>query len=265
MARKFLWQYLASLSLTLSVGVSVIPSLPIQAQVQPRSRQPLNISVAFEPPKDGEGTPVTTRGGASRGNCPLASQETAVPLTALMPAVETPDLPIPSLTGRTVAANPTFFVYIPDNSIEEVIFNLRDRDYNLLYQTTLPTPSRPGIISFTLPEDAPPLKVNHKYAWHFGMVCQAQNPAQISIPEIVLVSGEIKRSEPSSALKDQLQKVAGIEKAAVYAKNGIWTEALATLAQLRRSQPDDSRLIAAWEELLNSVGLEKVAKEPLVE
>lgn len=262
MARKSLSQYLATLSLALSIGLSVIPILPIQAQVQPRARQNLNNSFTFVPPPD-EGAPTTTMGGASRGTCPLMAREGAVPLTALMPAVALPDTPIPSLTGRTVVEKPTFFVYIPDSSIKEVVFSLQDENHNHLYQTSLPTPSRPGIISFTLPKDAPSLKVNQKYNWYVGMICSTKNPQDIS--EVVLVDGQIKRTEPSSILKAELGKVTGLEKAAVYAKNGIWTDALTTLAQLRRSQPDNSRLATAWEELLKSVGLEDVAKEPLVE
>ena len=143
------------------------------------------------------------------------------------------------------------------------MFSLQDENNNNLYQTSLPIPSRPGIVSFTLPKDAPPLKVNHTYTWYFGMICSTQNPQDIS--EVVLVSGEIKRTEPSNSLKAELQKVTGVEKAALYAKNGIWTDALTTLAQLRRSQPENSTLATAWEELLNSVGLEEVAKEPFVE
>jgi hypothetical protein len=40
---------------------------------------------------------------------------------------------------------------------------------------------------------------------------------------------------------------------------------LAILAQLRHDRPNDSKVIDAWKELLNSVELEAIATEPLVE
>ena len=55
-----------------------------------------------------------------------------------------------------------------------------------------------------------------------------------------------------------------MELPALYAQAGIWYEALATLAELRRSKPNDSVLISAWESLLQSVGLDTVAKEPII-
>jgi hypothetical protein len=47
----------------------------------------------------------------------------------------------------------------------------------------------------------------------------------------------------------------------LYAANGIWYEALAAAAELRRTNPQDPN----WSALLQAVGLEELASEPMVE
>ncbi len=48
---------------------------------------------------------------------------------------------------------------------------------------------------------------------------------------------------------------------ALYAINGIWYEALTAAAELRRTDPNDTN----WTALLQAVGLDNFAKEPMVE
>jgi len=54
-------------------------------------------------------------------------------------------------------------------------------------------------------------------------------------------------------------------KVIAYARNGIWYETLATLAEMRRLAPNDSRLTTEWTQLLQSQGLESIADQPLVQ
>jgi hypothetical protein len=39
---------------------------------------------------------------------------------------------------------------------------------------------------------------------------------------------------------------------------------MATLAELRRSRPTDTAVATKWEQLLNSVNLQKLSQEPLI-
>jgi hypothetical protein len=55
-----------------------------------------------------------------------------------------------------------------------------------------------------------------------------------------------------------------LQQVAIYASNGIWYEALTTLAQLRQNSPQDATLQQEWQDLLIFVGLNDIAAKPLL-
>ncbi|MCC3405413.1 MAG: DUF928 domain-containing protein [Microcoleus sp. PH2017_10_PVI_O_A] len=71
--------------------------------------------------------------------------------------------------------------------------------------------------------------------------------------------------EPKETLKKALANPDSMARAIASAKNGIWYDTLATLAQMRRIAPDDASLKAEWTQLLQSQTLEAVADKPLVQ
>jgi hypothetical protein len=98
-----------------------------------------------------------------------------------------------------------------------------------------------------------------------ALICQ---PTQTDIP---IVGGQVRRVElkssqvspryTNSTMPDQK---ALLEQAALYAKVGIWYDSLSLLAQLKQTQPSDNTFAANWVELLDSVGLEEIATQPLL-
>ncbi|WP_210407399.1 DUF928 domain-containing protein, partial [Hydrocoleum sp. CS-953] len=62
-----------------------------------------------------------------------------------------------------------------------------------------------------------------------------------------------------------IQKTPESDRWLIYSEAGIWYEALVTLAELIRSNPNDVKFTSEWQNLLNSVGLNEVATEPLKE
>lgn len=257
-SRLFSQQFI-SVFVTVSVGLAIIPSLPVKAEKS--SSQQTSVSVAFQPPA-GQGMPHRTAGGASRtgNNCPVLSTE-QTQLTALVPALLKPNDIRSNLTGLTTEATPTFYFFVPEMAAREGAFSLKDENDKDVYQTRLTLSGKTGIVSVKLPPDAP-LKVGRSYRWSFGLVCQAQTSQQQ--PEVVFVTGEIRRVEADAAVSDQIRQLTPLERAAVYAQNGIWFESLEILADLRRTQPNDSMLASKWEELLQSVGLEEIARQPFI-
>jgi hypothetical protein len=157
----------------------------------------------------------------------------------------------------TVADHPTFFVYIPQTSAQKAMFVLRDDNEDYYYKTTLPISSKAGVVSFKLPADAPALKSGKSYKWSFVLMCTAEIR-----PDSPWVEGEIKRIEPNSG--GTLDNLPPLERAALYGKNGIWYDTLASLAEERRLQPDNLTLATNWENLLKSVGLGAIANQPLL-
>lgn len=243
------------LSVGLSLKLILMASLPIGAQAQSIDTTsgdsfPSNAiaSVTFDPP--GNGKPKDTVGGASRdaGICPQDAVNPGPAVTPVMPSNE---------QALTMAEHPTFFVYIPQTTAQKAMFVVRDDNEDYYYKTTLPIPTKAGVISFKLPADAPALKSGKNYKWSFVLMCSAEIR-----PDSPWVEGEIQRIEPNSGRT--LDNLSPLERAAIYGKNGIWYDTITSLAEERRSQPDNVTLAANWENLLKSVGLGAIASQPLL-
>ncbi|GAC1460455.1 MAG: hypothetical protein NVS2B14_12830 [Chamaesiphon sp.] len=242
---------LATLSLSVCLTLVSIPRFVTRVQAQQVAQEqlvskPLKISQAFTPPK--LGAPSSTAGGGVRSTC----IQSATPLTALIPGNSLP---------LTVATNPTFLVYIPKSEAKTAEFVLKDEQENDVFRKTMPLPATSGIVSFTMPstKQASNLEVGKNYHWYWALICKPEDRR-----EDVFVDAWIQRTALPKNLSQQLIKVAPQERVALYAKNGIWGEAVSTLADLHRAHPNDPKITANWQELLKSVGLEKIAEEPLL-
>lgn len=198
--------------------------------------------INFQPP--GEDSPKSTVGGGTR------TDELSV-FMPLLPATK---------IGRTVAARPTFFVYVPQGTRKQIFFSLQSTDRKPHYQTTFEISGKQGIVSFTLPADAPELEVGKDYLWFFAVI----EPGQILQPGNYGVNGWIKRV-PSPVASGANKQMTAVEEATFYAQSGIWYDTLAVLAAARRSQPENQTLVSEWNSLLKQVGLERLAAIPLVE
>ncbi len=234
------------LPVTLS-GIGILTSTTAGlAQSTPTVRPPFQISQSFKPPSRGTAPP--SAGGATRGETCLTGDK---PLTSLVP---------PNLVGLTHSSHPTVFWYLPQSPAKTAKFLLLSNDdSDVVFETTLNLPGTAGVVSFTLPEHLPPLEMNKQYHWYLVLGCsqtdQSANPS---------VEGWVERVTPDAEMVSQLQKADLRQKAKIYAENGIWYEAVMTIAELRRTKPQDATAIAGWQELLKSVKLDAIAAEPLL-
>lgn len=191
------------------------------------------------------GLPGRRVGGGTRGDCNFGEKT----LTALIPK---------NNLGLTVAGHPKFFFYIPQTTdSQEVEFVLSDETESEVYEKTFKTTGSSGVVSLSLPDSAP-LEIGKKYHWYVSVICNAQDRSND-----VSIDGWIQRVNTNPTLASKLEKVALGERGAIYAKANLWHEALTTLAELRHSHPHDSTVSAKWTELLQSVGLDNIAQEPL--
>lgn len=209
------------------------------------------------PPPPDQGTPTgRARGGASR-DALCATGEGF--LTALVPS--TPgDNWQEIVWARTVSGRPTFLFYIPYslNANLPLEFTLKDAQNQVVYQTQLTVASSsPGIAKFTLPETVDPLELDTLYHWDFRVYCHPTTP--------ISVNGWIERIALDRALQSQLEAATPRDRIALYAERGIWYEAIAQLAELRQRHPKQLQPIEDWHSLLESVGLQDIATEGMVE
>jgi hypothetical protein len=184
-----------------------------------------------------------------------SSYEPPIGLTALVPD---------STIGITLAEYPTFFFYLPDANLEGVKgeFTLENEKKEVIYYKTVLLKASDSIIRVELSDapSLPPLEVGKSYNWAFNLVFD-----KFDRSDSKYVTGWIKRIEPNSELQQKLGTAPRQEQPAIYAKNGIWYEALASLAQLRCASPSDSTLTSDWESLLQQVGLPEISQKPLAQ
>ncbi|MBL1174127.1 DUF928 domain-containing protein [Pantanalinema sp. GBBB05] len=207
------------------------------------------------PPPSDLGAPSSrSGGGASRGVC-LGKEE----IIALMPIY--PQGRSSLVWGLTTVERPSFWFYVPPiaGSVAEMEFVLQDHTGKKIYQTKNPV-TQSGVISVTLPANSPALTIDNRYQWYFKVRCPAA-PSQL--PKYV--NGWIERQAIDTNLANQLQQVPPAQRAALYAQQGIWFDAITTLGQLRQTQPQDPALAKQWADLLDSVQLKDLATRPLIQ
>ncbi|MGB3691492.1 MAG: DUF928 domain-containing protein [Spirulinaceae cyanobacterium] len=194
----------------------------------------------------------TTSGGdgskttGNRGDCPPTNKY----FTAL----------IPQNNGiNTLAEYPTLWFYSP---YKQFTLNLviEDKDSNnTVVNETYEINQGEGIVGVTLPEDALGLEVNRTYNWRVYLTCDPLVEASAAA-----ASGVIQRVTTDEYL---ITHSSIKERIRLYAKQGLWAEAITTLIEARKFNPADEELQQNWSDLLSDsdVLLEDFVSEPLVE
>src|SRR4028118_2185692 len=177
-----------------------------------------------------------------------------IKLTALVPE---------SQIGRTVSEYPVFFFYLQKSEFDDAQaeFYLVDENENFIYETTLKIKNSPGVMSVSIPanKNVSPLEAGKNYRWYIAWICY---PEEISADAVA--TGIVRRVELSADILRQLDAADPRQKTVIYAENGIWQDALSTLAAARRANPNDTDLAADWKSLLDSVKLGEIAAEPML-
>ena len=237
--------YLAAIPI--SMVLSSISLGSVQANTSDSSvrghKAPILISQLFTPGRR-TGAPESTSDGASRsGFIPKKDS-----LISLMPKKQ---------VWLTFDERPTFYWHISEIDATEATFLLIDENEDLVYEKDITLPQKPGYFAFTLPAEAPGLKVDKQYRWFL----EVSNSSRID--DIVTVEGWVKRTKPSLAVQMKLNQLEPKHRSKVYADAGIWHNAIDNVAQQRCIAPNDSTTMLYWNQLLTSVGLNKIVSESM--
>jgi hypothetical protein len=81
----------------------------------------------------------------------------------------------------------------------------------------------------------------------------------------------IRRVAPDATLRDKLLALAPrspepivlLQLTQIYAEAELWQDALMQVVELRRLDPKNPQVIDQWKDLLHSVDLEAIAKDPI--
>ncbi len=218
------------------------------------------------------GRPSRQADGASRGDlCP----QVKVPLTALVPLAE----------GKTLAPHPTFWFYIPyteanastqftaRNSQGKPVdtegatpaeFILQDSENKTVGQAIPASlPSSPGVVGVRLPATIS-LEPNQSYRWFLNIYCNGRSQPPIA------VEGDVQRVTHGSKTPKLATTVDPWQASDRYKTDGLWLDALNTLAEVRLKKPQDASLLEKWKDLLNQLQfqpseVETMAAAPLTQ
>jgi hypothetical protein len=209
-----------------------------------------------------------------RGSCLPDNAE----VTALFPTEEIiTDPRQPENLGKdrswyTAEAYPIIYIHVPENSALTAEVVIEDSHRNIVYSALVTLPDSPvsnnnnlhpqGFIGIDLSEKAqelqiPPLEASEAYLWEVQLICN--NVDRSGNP---LVTGWITRIDQAETteINNAIANLGAEEMAWVYTDNGIWYSALNALAHNYLEGADSQ----GWITLLESVGYERIAKDPLV-
>lgn len=170
--------------------------------------------------------------------------------------------------GETISERPTIWLYFPglapniNPAAIKFELVLQSATNQPLYRTSLPLPTKAGIVGITLPAEQAALEPNQMYHWYIKAQCPA---APMQQQASVYMDGWVRRIIPDAALFSQLQQATPEQKFILYAEKGIWYDALNTLAQLRQNRPSDPTIARDWRELLKSIQLPYLASRPIIQ
>lgn len=241
----------------------------VKLLAQPTISESTSIQFTPPPPPPDRGVAGDRGEAASRG-CGNGEQS----LMALVPRYqqtieieEEETIDVTKIWALTTSAYPTFWFFIPyeKSSIVTMEFVLKDESQQpsqTIYRNFLNKPEAPGIISVSTNTGNAPLEISQEqqkriYHWFLKVKiqCNPQQPA-----ELHFVEGWIERTNLNSDLADNLEQLTPLQQAAIYAENGIWHNALTTLAKLHLQE----NYLSQWTSLLQDVDLENLANYPLV-
>ncbi|MBD2194659.1 MULTISPECIES: DUF928 domain-containing protein [Calothrix] len=203
------------------------------------------------------GEPIGRRkGGGSRSSC-----KNYASLTALVPTTNSGNKDI--VWGQSTSPNPTFWFFVPDKLTTKspIEFVIQDDADNYIYHTKFNPPETPaGIINLAV-QPKTPLVAGKNYRWTFSIYCDPEKPSSS-----VYVRGSMTQVALNSTLQKQLETAqTPLDKAAIFAKNGIWYNALTTLGEeIQRNKRKNSEITSAWNELLKQANLENSTSAPIV-
>ena len=174
--------------------------------------------------------------GGSRSDCQSNLVKDSV--TLLVPEEE--------VVHHTASLSPTFFFKTKAGSNISWKFTLVDPDKIEPLAESVLLAKQPGVYQINLPAGVR-LEPNQTYLWHIAIPC-SNDPDNYR----EVLSSAVEYTPIDNELAYRLNQVdSELEKASIYAKSGIWYDAL-NLAYLARKQSQSSQY---WQQLLSEISI----------
>ena len=226
-------------------------TIPTTTRLVRPLNQILQEGVNFKPssnPLPKNTSPAGTRGGA----CDKDIYSESSPALSMIPLV-----PEVNKSGYTTAERPTFWVYVPQTSAQQIILVISENNEQgerLHSQTFFSIQDNPGIVALQPPKESPSLTIGKTYQMAAVLIC-GEKPG----PNDPAVLAKIQRLQFSHSF----EKVNELQKADWYAREGIWYDAIDSLAAYKMNSPKAQNVNHIWSSFLDSVGLSQITEMPI--
>lgn len=194
----------------------------------------------YKPPRVGAPAGVRLVGGGTR-----SLSGNIVKLVAL----------VPDHTGLTVEPQPALYWYLSKVATTQLVLTLiEEMAVKPIVELQLRAPKSPGIQSVRLSDYGISLKSGAEYEWTVALV---PDPGQRS--HDIIAGGAIQRIAPTAKLVRELSEADDYYYPHVFAENGLWYDAIASISELIDASPSNAMLRAQRAALLEQIGLSGIA------
>ena len=162
----------------------------------------------------------------------------------------------PEHTGLTTQDQPSLFWYLdrPAGNVKAMLTIVQAKKPEPLLEMQLDA-SRPGIQRVNLASTSCHLQAGAEYTWVIALV-----PDEAHRMNDVTRSADIRRIDPPEPLVDKLLTLGSTtDRAVVYARSGIWYDALAAVSDQIDATPGDPMVRGLRAALCNQASLPEVA------
>ncbi len=219
---------------SISAGVGQAPS-PRGTNAAPAKRP------VYKPPQ--RGAPEVRVNAGSRG--------TGDPLPALY-------VLSPNQAGQTSQEQPPLYWYLTQPTQARIEISLfQENQAKPLLELALKESPKAGIQKLQLAKEGAKLEPDREYQWVVAVVADPANRSKD-----VVASGVIKRIRPAAALGEQIAQADPARLPFVYAENGLWFDAVASIMGRLEAHPGDPGAVDQINGLLEQVGLKDVKISP---
>lgn len=207
------------------------PSPPPPVQVA------MNEAPVYEPPAG-----IDTGLAPSRSSGRMRSAGVALPRIEAL---------APDHVGQTISVTPTLYWQLSERTDRDIVVTLVDpRAQKTLLDVRLPGPHRRGVGRLRLANRGVRLSLGTTYQW-FVSVLAGETPG----PDDAVAGGLIERVEKSSQLDAALRRAGAARAVHVYARGGLWYDAIDSISRVVAASPRDPAPRAQRDALLEQVGL----------
>ena len=256
MGRRLQWAAGIPLLVSGIAAVAIILALPsswfpwheqqsqLAGKVERQSNSPVLVAKPVYTPPSKLGAPSGRVAGGTRG------VDLDRPILSVL---------VPDHTGLTIHAQPTLYWYVSQPINRPISVKIvSDSLSTPLLDATIVPPIPAGILALPLAQYDTHLVTGVHYRWGLEL---ATDPAQPSPP--LWSSGAIEREAPSPEFLAKLNLAIPSDLPALYAKEGLWYDALDSLSAFIQVAPDDLALRQHRASLLEQVGLHEAAAQDL--